>query len=414
MRKSMYKGIIFSRLLTGLPLGLTNAELTNSVRTADYMAEMQPSRDPRLRMGAHASVRDPAHYGPSRISPADLRVIRDKFPQLSEFSEEFLQSRTLEELLRIESTVVRSRDSERARESEDKLAVNKANLATKFYDVPAGRDNRWSELHPARFLPGVACSAQKEYTTAREVIGLTSPPAVGCYDLTSVGMGGFVTSKGWLELQNNGSTKMKVGMFNLNNAAKSMSGRSAEIDDFSEMKDISEYELALRTMRVAAHFAVPWNKAFVALENYMIGRKYCAEELKNDPNPGRTLCHFTDFVINENANHWRDGTGFLTTGDLEGYWRSFIGARPQSKAPTVQQPVGLQNTGIKQSKDGNKKKKHPFVDICPKWNVGKCAKPAGSCYTNGGVALRHVCNWRDFTIQNAQPCAQAHTRRGNH
>jgi hypothetical protein len=329
-----------------LPLNLTGLELTDTVRTADYIAEMQPSRDPRLRTGTLGATRDPACYGPARISPADLRVIRDKFPQLSEFSEEFLQSRTLEELLRIESTVVRSRDSERARECDDKLATNKANLATKFYDVPAGRDNRWSELHPARFLPGVACSALKEYTTARDVIGLTSPPAVGCYDLTSVGMGGFVTSKGWLELQNNGSTKLKVGMFNLNNAAKSMSNRTSDNDDFSEMKDISEYELALRTMRVAAHFAVPWNKAFVALENYMIGRKYCAEELKHDPNPGRTLCHFTDFVINENANHWRDGTGFLTTGDLDAYWRSFIGARPQSKAPThtAQQVVFAQGS----------------------------------------------------------------------
>jgi hypothetical protein len=82
-------------------------------------------------------------------------VLRDKFPQLSEFSEEFLQSRTLEELLRIESTCVRSKDSERAKEADEKLASNKAALATKFYDVPAGRDNRWSELHPARFMPAL-------------------------------------------------------------------------------------------------------------------------------------------------------------------------------------------------------------------------------------------------------------------
>ena len=185
-------------------------DLTNSVRTVNYIAEMQPSHEQRLRMGTLAAARDPVCYGPFRISPGDLRIIRDKFPQLSEFSEMFLQSFTLEKLLRIESTVVRSRDSERVRETDDKLTTKKANLATKFYYVPSGRDNRWSALHHARFLPGVACSAQKEYTIAREVIGLTSPPAVGCYDLTSVEMGGFVTSKGWLELQNNGSTKMKV------------------------------------------------------------------------------------------------------------------------------------------------------------------------------------------------------------
>jgi hypothetical protein len=54
------------------------------------------------------------------------------------------------------------------------------------------------------------------------------------------------------------------------------------------------------------------------------------------------------------------------------------------------------------------------VDICPKWNVGKCNKAPGSCYTFNGVALRHVCNWRDLNVPNSQPCAAAHTRRGNH
>ena len=91
-------------------------DLTNSVRTVNYIAEMQPSHEQRLRMGTLAAARDPVCYGPFRISPGDLRIIRDKFPQLSEFSEMFLQSLTLEKLLRIESTVVRSRDSERVRE----------------------------------------------------------------------------------------------------------------------------------------------------------------------------------------------------------------------------------------------------------------------------------------------------------
>jgi hypothetical protein len=52
-----------------------------------------------------------AHY--NKISPEDLKVMREKFPQLTDFSEQFLQSRILEELLRIESTSLRIRDSER-------------------------------------------------------------------------------------------------------------------------------------------------------------------------------------------------------------------------------------------------------------------------------------------------------------
>jgi hypothetical protein len=122
--------------------------------------------------------------------------MREKFPMLNVFSEEFLRSRTLDELLRIESTSLGIKDAESTRETEEKLAQNKSNLGGKFYEAKAGSDNRWTELHPARFLPGVACTAVKEFTVARDVIGLNSPPAVGCYDMTSVGMGGYVTPKG--------------------------------------------------------------------------------------------------------------------------------------------------------------------------------------------------------------------------
>jgi hypothetical protein len=234
---------------------------------------------------------------------------------------------------------VRSKDSERAKEAVEKLASNKAALATKFYDVPAGRDNRWLELHPTRFMPGVACSATKEFMVAREVIGLTSPPAVGCYYMTSVGMGGFVTAKGWMEMAHTGSTQMRVGMFNLNNAAKSSSSKGE--DDMSEMKDISEFILALRTMRCAAQFAQSWNKSYMALDNFLFNKEYCKEELKHDSQPGKTLCMFTDFVLSENSNHWRDGSGFLTTGELQAYWDSFIGARPQSKQSLHLRPPRL-------------------------------------------------------------------------
>jgi hypothetical protein len=40
----------------------------------------------------------------NKISPEDLKVMREKFPQLNDFSKQFLQSRILEELLWIEST----------------------------------------------------------------------------------------------------------------------------------------------------------------------------------------------------------------------------------------------------------------------------------------------------------------------
>jgi hypothetical protein len=249
------------------------------------------------------------------------------------------------------------------------------------------------------------------------VIGLSSPPAVSCYDMTSVGMGGYVTPKGWYELGNTASTKLKVALFNINNCAKASSSKSDESGE-CEMRDIEEFKLALRTLRVAAFFAVPWNKSFLALENYLLNHKFHEDVLRHDPNPARILCQFTDFVLSENSNHWRDGSGFLTSGELTAYWDSFIGARPIGKHSTSQ--ASSQNTQNKtqfaQGKSQGKpqKKKFPPSDICSKWNVGHCQKANGTCTNFRGQFLRHVCNYIDPATPNSAPCGQAHMRRGNH
>jgi hypothetical protein len=400
----------------GMPPSMEQPELSQNVGAARNQADTQPSGNPRSRPGFPASSSDPSSSDQSRISDEDLRVMREKFPMLNDFTEQFLRSRTLDELLRLESTSLRIRDAERAKESEERLAQNKAALPTKFYEVKAGRDNRWSEIHPARFLPGMACTATKQFQLARDVIGLSSPPALACYDMTSVGMGGFVTPKGWMEIGNMGSTKLKVSLFNINNVSKSTTRNSSEYEESEAMKSIDEFELALRTMRCAAHFSVPWNYSIVALENYLLNRKFCREELKNDPNPARTLVQFCDFVLSENANHWRDGSTFLTTGDLTSYWDNFIGARPHLKGQATQSASQPIKTKAKQSASSQqaKKKFPPSPDICHKWNVGKCGNNTGACFSFNGTALKHVCNWRDPSAPNSPPCGQAHTRRGNH
>jgi hypothetical protein len=394
---------------------MDEASLRERLMSAQGLAAIQRSSAPRNNDLRDAGM-DPAS-GSGNISPQDLQVLKEKFPQLAEFSDSFLRSRTMDELLRIESTSLRIKDAERARESEDRLAANKVALQTKFYEVPAGRDNRWNELHPARFLPGCAATAIKQYTTSREVIGLVGPPPLGCYDMSSVGMGGFVTPKGWLELGTQGSSKLKVEYFNLNNAAKSTTSKVPEGED-SEMKDVSEFELALCTLRSAAQFACPWNYSYLALENFLYSKQFCKAELKNDPNPARTLCQFSNFVVGENSSHWRDGTGFLTPNELAGYWSAFIGARPQAKAaeaPAAEQAAAPKPAAAQQqSKPQAKKRKYPFVDICSKWNTGNCQKAAGACYNFRGIPMRHCCNWRDPAVQNAQPCTGNHQRVGFH
>jgi hypothetical protein len=342
----------------------------------------------------------------------DLLVLKEKFPQLCDFSTEFLQSRTMDELLRIASTSLRIKDAERARETEDRLAANKSALHSKFYEVHAGRDNRWTELHPARFLPGAAATAPTQFIRAREVVGLTSPPALGCYDMTSIGMGGFVTSKGWLELGTYGSTRMKIEYFNINNAARSTSKKTDE-EDTVQMKDVAEFSLALRTLRSAAQFATPWNYSYLALENFLHENEFCKDDLKHDENPARTLCQFSNFILGENASHWRDNSSFLTTAELSGYWKSFIGARPQNRSSSSSDS-GHVKTSTHQQKPKEKKRKFPIVDICNKWNTGNCNKAPGTCYSFRGTPLRHCCNWRDPNQPSSQPCGAAHQRIGNH
>jgi hypothetical protein len=134
--------------------------LRNQLRMANNLANLQhPASGSQqiFGLGGGPGPSDP-YLPPNRISQQDLAVFKERFPMLQKFSDSFLQSRTMDELLRIESISLRIKDVERSKETEERLASNKSSLPTKFYNVVAGRDNRWDELHPARFLPGAACA----------------------------------------------------------------------------------------------------------------------------------------------------------------------------------------------------------------------------------------------------------------
>jgi len=379
-------------------------DLLRQAEAARNMAGVQPMES-SLGAAKHA---DPSSS--QAISPEDLAVMKERFPNLCQFSDQFLQTKNIDQLLRLESTSMRIKESERSRETEDRLANNKAALHSKFYMVPEGKDNRCTELHPARYLPGAACSAARMYIQAREVIGLSSPPQLACYDLNAVGMGGYVTARGWLELGTSGSSKLKVGLFNINNAAKS--GKSAD-DDSTDMKSVGEFVLALRTLRTAAQFVCPWNLSYLAIENFFLQKEFMKDELRHDDNPAKTLCQFTDFVISKNSGRWRDGSSFIYFGEMKGYWDAFVGARPQSKASNfVNHGSRPGASAAKHQKD--RKQKSPRYNICGKFNTNTCQKQAGSCVNFKGIPLQHVCNWRDLSNPASQPCGQNHARVGNH
>jgi hypothetical protein len=348
-----------------------------------------------------------------KISDEDLQVLKGRFPHLADFSDAFLMSRTTDELLRIESTSMKLKDAERGRDVEDRLHANKSALGSKITKVPEGDDNRWNLLHQARFLGGAVCSAQVLWSTARAVIGINGHPPLSNYDMTAVGLGGFITAKGWMEIGNPGSTKISLKLFNINNCAAraSASRAAATSDELLDVADIGEFKLALRALRTAGQFVAPWNFSYLALEGFLLQTDFCKVELANDEKPASTLTQFVDFILQTNADRWRDSLGFLTTGELAAYWAAFYGARPKQTGP-------VKNSGKKDqnSSSGAKKEKRirfPWVDVCHQWNTGKCMKAAGTCVSSRGTPLRHVCDFRDLA-NPANICGQAHKRSQAH
>jgi len=384
-------------------------DLYRSVAEADAFLEDEEDRAP-----THPPAVRRRQQESGGISAEDLASLRKKFTFLSEFSDAFIRSQRTGDLLKMESTAIKIKLLERSTDHDDKLASNRMELENNVVKLGAAEDNRWTKLHPARFLPGMACSTKKMWVMAREELGLVGGRPVGCYDMGSVGMGGFVTNRGWCELANPGSSKISLRMFSINNCGSKMSsGKVGRGDRDHEMEDIlelGEFKVALRALRVAASFVAPWNFSFIALENFLIQCNFCNSDLAGIDRQAQILTQFVDYVLGENANKWRDGEPFLDSSALRGHWESFFAARPQSGLATKNRQKDTSSSGQKQ-KSGQKR---TWVDICFEWNVGKCPKSATDCKTWRGTPLRHVCNHIADRSKPNVYCEKAHTRQGNH
>jgi hypothetical protein len=126
----------------------------------------------RASLGKHkpavmsaAAATGPAPTGQaSYMTDEDVNQLRRKHAFLADFSDGFIKNTPISDLLKIECTAMKMREMERSKDADDRLAANKAAMATTYTHVHEGRDNRWSELHPARFLPGAGCSAVRLIT----------------------------------------------------------------------------------------------------------------------------------------------------------------------------------------------------------------------------------------------------------
>jgi hypothetical protein len=359
----------------------------------------------------------------------DIASQRRKFSFLKDFSDNFIRNTPLEILLKTETTSLKLKEFERNKAASIRLSNNRDELASVFSEIKEGQDNRWDQIHEARFLPGACCPTTKLWLRAREVLGDSTHVPVSCYDMNSIGLGGFVSKKGWIELHNIGSDSLSLKLFNINSCGNKVntSNKSDTSDEFRDIVDLGEFKLALRVAREAMSLVHPWNKSISALEGFFNLSDYCRQDLTGVEKPGAALAQFVDYIFGENSDRWRGQLPFLTTGELKASWDAFWGARPESKVKsknTASNPPSSNNSGSSSgSGTGNGYRQYSrqqlydrnyFDDVCRMYNFGKCVKPAGTCTTKGGIPLRHVCNFR---INQANPrdiCGKNHPAIFNH
>jgi hypothetical protein len=247
------------------------------------------------------------------------------------------------------------------------------------------------------------------WLAAKEAMAGTVAPPIGCYDMGAIGLAGYVSSKGWTELSNPASTKISIKMFNINSCTRSSSKKAGEADE--EGLDLGELKLAVRVLRSAMSFVMPWNHSVAALEGFLLQTNYCAQDLNNVERKAHILTKFVDYVLIQNGDRWRDAEPFLSAGELKTTWSAFFGAQPASQASQKK------GQGKKQGQGGQGQKQvdpRIALGICFNWNLGNCLKQAGACMTAKGRPLKHVCDFIPDPAKPSEVCGKDHMRKDFH
>ena len=362
-----------------------------------------------------------------------LENLKRKFSFLSEYTDEFIKATGVDVLIKAETASRKLQKLDKERKAEDKLFQNREALSSSVSSVPSGPDNRLDVLHPARFLPGATCSAAKLWLQARSVIGGSGSIHLSTYDMASIGMGGSVSAKGWVEIHNPSSPFLSIRMFSMNSCVSKSKAPDA---DFPEMEDISEFKAALRVLRGAMAFVHPWNRSVDAIESFFVQNNFCNSDISGSERQAHLLSQFCDYVLVENASRWRGMEPFLDTRALRNTWSDFIsqksitiknknsfnkGSNNFHKVSNNQQHSQHSSNQI----SSNQQQQQWFAsiqpsqrynldprlfkeDICVMFNLGKCLKSAGNCNSKYSKPLRHVCNFRPDINKPDVPCGQNH------
>jgi hypothetical protein len=334
-----------------------------------------------------------------------------------------------------------------------RMAKNLEFLKANPTSVPAGKDDRSSVLHQARFYGGMACTAQKMWLEAREVHGLDGIPPLANYDMAASGLGGCVTARGWLELHNPASTHLTIKLFSATNLGSStgntrrltLAGDEDGIsigEHLKEIEDLEELQQAMRVLCRAAHLVMHWNHSFNALDGFLHTSKWGAAELAGNSRRAATLTKFVNHVIGLNAEAWQLKNPFLSIGDLKTRWTEWLSTRPASEfTPAVANfnaahagSAGGQLSRFARRRAAQQQHQHnqqftfpnlstppptqqgqgqgggrqPKPKYCRKFNAGTCLNAAGNCaLMPSGTPLLHRC---DLEVSPGRVCGGAHAK----
>jgi len=437
---------------------------------------------PRTSSGTSHSEHPPhtnrsSHGGPGPCDPSgtgdsvqllaeeDVPGLRLLLPHLSNMSDHFIRSTKLKQLMELneaassaakaKSSGKEATGSQKHQDPEAKMAANVERLRDNPVEFPAQQDNRMDKLHDIRVAGGIGGGSQEVWKFARSKHGLDGVEAIACYDLETVGMGGHVTGRGWLEIHNAASANLSLKLFSSSNVGHhTLSARRITFSDnddgfnvgesMKEISDLQEFKTAFRALRIARHFAMPWDMSINAIEGFLFNSDFGAAELNLNPQRAAVLTTFVNYILGLNAQRWNRKMSFLDTGDIENQWPAFVRTRVAACLPAASTPVAAvvpaarpavqhqfrqqsrpaaiqqqANTTVQllpqQAAQGGLAARaasnaqaasgfQPGNQICRRYNYAVCPNPHAGCFAQSGTRLWHVCN----------VCFDKHPRRGNH
>jgi len=341
------------------------------------------------------------------------------------------------------------------------MARTLASLRENPTTVQSGLDDRSQVLHAARFLGGAACPAKKLWRDAREAMPMEGYPPLANYDLTSIGLGGCVTARGFKEIHNPGSPHLTLKLFSSSNMGSSTAATrrltladndcAVSIgDSMREVSDLNELKLAMRALCRAAQFILPWNMSFNAIDGFLHSSNYANAELNGRTNRPQILTDFINYVLGLNAAAWVQKDDFLSSGEIKNIWAEWFGSRPASLlvvAPSgsggaAQSSGGGGGQGVTGGATGSNQHggrgrgrgrggarnsnqaaqpstpstanfttPPPMIQsrqaappqLCRRYNYGNCPNNAATCALPSGTRLFHtceVCNGNHTSVQH--------------